>query len=65
LPLLVDQGGGDEFLNRQLRLKLLKEAGEKAGYPVQINMREGYDHSYYFIASFMREHMAFHAKVLT
>jgi S-formylglutathione hydrolase len=65
LPLLVDQGGDDEFLNTQLRPQLLKEAGEKAGYSVQINMREGYDHSYYFIASFMREHMAFHAKVLT
>ncbi|WP_322029132.1 S-formylglutathione hydrolase [Paraburkholderia sp. J76] len=64
LPLLVEQGGGDEFLNTQLRPPLLQAACEKAGHPLQLNMREGYDHSYYFIASFIGEHMAFHAKAL-
>lgn len=64
LPLLVDQGEGDEFLNTQLRPQLLQAACEKAGHPLQLNVRKGYDHSYYFIASFMGEHMAFHAKAL-
>ncbi|HKR41038.1 MAG TPA: S-formylglutathione hydrolase [Paraburkholderia sp.] len=64
LPLLVEQGGGDEFLNTQLRPELLQAACEKAGRPLMLNLREGYDHSYYFIASFIGEHMAFHAKAL-
>ena len=64
LPLLVDQGDGDDFLNTQLRPQLLQAACEKAGYPLQLNLREGYDHSYYFIASFIGEHMDFHAKAL-
>ncbi|MEX3921631.1 S-formylglutathione hydrolase [Paraburkholderia sp. BR10872] len=64
LPLLVEQGGGDEFLNTQLRPELLKAACAKAGQPLTLNVREGYDHSYYFIASFIGEHMAFHAKAL-
>ncbi|MBB2926769.1 S-formylglutathione hydrolase [Paraburkholderia silvatlantica] len=64
LPLLVEQGGGDEFLHTQLRPELLQAACEKAGQPLTLNVREGYDHSYYFIASFIGEHMAFHAKAL-
>jgi S-formylglutathione hydrolase len=64
LPLLVDQGDGDEFLNTQLRPQLLQAACAKAGLPLKLNVREGYDHSYYFIASFIGEHMAFHAKAL-
>ncbi|MFT0170138.1 S-formylglutathione hydrolase [Paraburkholderia mimosarum] len=64
LPLLVDQGDADDFLDTQLRPQLLQAACEKAGYPLQLNLREGYDHSYYFIASFIGEHMAFHAKAL-
>ncbi|MEX3846338.1 S-formylglutathione hydrolase [Paraburkholderia sp. BR10882] len=64
LPLLVEQGGGDEFLNAQLRPELLQAACAKAGQPLTLNVREGYDHSYYFIASFIGEHMAFHAKAL-
>lgn len=64
LPLLVDQGNGDEFLDTQLRPQLLRAACENAGHPLQLNFREGYDHSYYFIASFIGEHMAFHAKAL-
>jgi len=64
LPLLVDQGSDDEFLNTQLQPQLLRTACEKAGHPLQLNLCDGHDHSYYFIASFMGEHMAFHAKAL-
>lgn len=64
LPLLVDQGEADEFLAEQLRPELLRAACEKAGHPLTLNMRPGYDHSYYFIASFMGEHIAHHAKAL-
>ena len=63
LPILVDQGADDEFLS-QLKPELLKAACEQVGHPFTLNMRPGYDHSYYFIASFMGEHMAHHAKVL-
>ncbi|WP_407353033.1 S-formylglutathione hydrolase [Luteimonas sp. R10] len=64
LPLLVDQGGGDEFLDTQLRPQLLQAACEAAGHPLQLRMRTGYDHSYYFIASFIGEHIAHHARAL-
>ncbi|WDD90642.1 S-formylglutathione hydrolase (plasmid) [Burkholderia sp. FERM BP-3421] len=64
LPLLVDQGEGDEFLAVQLKPQLLREACEAAGYPLQLNLRPGFDHSYYFIASFIGEHLAFHADAL-
>ena len=61
LPLLVDQGDADEFLAAQLKPELLKTACEKTGRPLTLRMQPGYDHSYYFIASFMGEHMAHHA----
>ena len=64
LPMLVDQGTADEFLENQLKPELLLEAAEKAGYPLQFIEREGYDHSYFFIASFIEEHLRFHAKNL-
>ena len=64
LPLLVDQGGDDEFLEGQLKPELLREAAEAAGHPLELRMRPGYDHSYYFIASFIGEHFAHHAKAL-
>ena len=63
LPLLVDQGDADEFLP-QLRPDLLRAACEKAGHPLTLRMRAGYDHSYYFIASFMEEHLEHHARAL-
>ncbi|MFD1712504.1 S-formylglutathione hydrolase [Ottowia sp. GY511] len=63
LPILVDQGADDEFLS-QLQPELLKAACEQVGHPFTLNMRPGYDHSYYFIASFMGEHMAHHAAAL-
>jgi len=64
LPLLVDQGMDDEFLDRELRPDLLKTACEAADHPLTLNLRPGYDHSYYFIASFIGEHMAHHARAL-
>ena len=64
LPLLVDQGLGDEFLANQLKPELLKDACEKSNHPLILNMREGYDHSYYFIATFIGEHIRHHAKAL-
>ena len=62
--LLVDQGTGDGFLADQLKTYLLSDVCEKAGQPAAIRMQEGYDHSYYFISTFMAEHVAWHAKRL-
>jgi S-formylglutathione hydrolase len=64
LPLLVDQGGADEFLQAQLRPELLQAACAAAGHPLTLRMQPGYDHSYYFIASFLGEHFAHHAAAL-
>jgi S-formylglutathione hydrolase len=59
--LLVDQGTADSFLESGLRPWLLTDACAKAGIPLTLNMREGYDHSYYFISTFMADHIAWHA----
>ena len=64
LPMLVDQGGADDFLAEQLKPELLQQAAQQAGYPLQLRMQDGYDHSYFFIASFIGEHIAFHASHL-
>ena len=64
LPVLVDQGEADEFLDAQLQPWRLKDAADAAGYPVYLRMQPGYDHSYYFIASFIGEHVAHHAAAL-
>jgi len=64
LPLLVDQGDADEFLQTQLKPALLQAAAEAAGHPLTLRLQPGYDHSYYFIASFIGEHIAHHAKAL-
>lgn len=64
LPMLIDQGESDEFLDAQLQPWRLKEAADAAGYPVYLRMQPGYDHSYYFIASFIGEHIAHHAAAL-
>ncbi|HVK52663.1 MAG TPA: S-formylglutathione hydrolase [Pseudoxanthomonas sp.] len=64
LPLRVDQGEADEFLHEQLRPQLLKAACAQAGHPLDLRMHAGYDHSYYFIASFIGEHIAWHAQHL-
>jgi S-formylglutathione hydrolase len=64
LPLLVDQGGADDFLQSQLRPDLLRAACDAAGHPLTLRVHPGYDHSYYFIASFLGEHFAHHAAAL-
>ena len=64
LPLLIDQGEADEFLETQLKPEWLVDACAAAGHPLDLRMRPGYDHSYYFIASFIGEHIAWHAKTL-
>ncbi|WP_339670319.1 S-formylglutathione hydrolase [Dasania marina] len=64
IPMLVDQGTGDNFLTEQLKPELLQEACAAAGYPAQIRLQEGYDHSYFFMSSFMADHLSFHAKHL-
>jgi S-formylglutathione hydrolase len=64
LPLLVDQGEADEFLAGQLRPQLLRAACDAAGHPLTLRLHDGYDHSYYFIASFLGEHFAHHAAAL-
>lgn len=61
LTLLVDQGLADGFLEEQLKPELLKKACEGAGHPLELRMHEGYDHSYYFIATFIGDHIAHHA----
>ncbi|RIX97933.1 S-formylglutathione hydrolase [Aureimonas flava] len=61
---LVDQGTADSFLDEGLRPQLLREACDKAGIPLVLNMREGYDHSYAFISTFMDDHLAWHAERL-
>ncbi|TMJ20761.1 MAG: S-formylglutathione hydrolase [Alphaproteobacteria bacterium] len=62
--LLVDQGGADNFLAEQLRPELLEAACAKAGIPLTLRMQPGYDHSYYFISTFMAEHLRWHAERL-
>ena len=59
--LLVDQGAGDSFLEGQLRPELLRTACDAAGIDLTIHLRDGYDHSYYFISSFMDDHLRWHA----
>ncbi|MEL7721187.1 S-formylglutathione hydrolase [Citromicrobium bathyomarinum] len=59
--LLVEQGTADQFLEEQLKPELLAEACENANIPLTLNMRDGYDHSYYFISSFLADHVAWHA----
>ncbi|NML94954.1 S-formylglutathione hydrolase [Novosphingobium olei] len=62
--LLVDQGDADGFLADQLKTHLLEEACASAGQPATIRMQAGYDHSYYFISTFMADHVAWHAERL-
>ena len=64
LPLLVDQGGADEFLETQLRPQLLEQACSAAGHPLELRVHAGYDHSYYFIATFIGDHFEHHARHL-
>ncbi|APT56829.1 S-formylglutathione hydrolase [Roseomonas gilardii] len=62
--ILVDQGMADQFLEGQLKPELLREACDRAGIPLTLRMQEGYDHSYYFIGSFVADHLRWHAERL-
>ena len=62
--ILVDQGEADNFLSEQLKTHLLQEACDEAGVSVQIRMQPGYDHSYFFIASFIEDHLNHHNAIL-
>ncbi len=64
LPLKIDQGGADEFLDTQLRPDLLKAACAANDHPLALGIHEGYDHSYYFIQSFIGAHLDYHAAAL-
>lgn len=61
VPAKVDLGGADDFLTEQLKPEVLQVAAKVSGYPLELQIREGYDHSYYFIASFIEDHLRFHA----
>jgi S-formylglutathione hydrolase len=62
--LLVDQGRADNFLDEQLKTHLLEQACRAADIPTTIRMQEGYDHSYFFVSSFIDDHIAWHAERL-
>jgi len=63
--ILIDQGSADNFLEEQLKPERFREACDAAKVNLNLRYQEGYDHSYYFIASFMEDHIAHHAKYLT
>lgn len=65
VPAKVDQGLGDDFLVEQLKPEALVAAAKENSYPLTLNQHEGYDHSYYFIASFIEEHLRFHQQYFT
>lgn len=64
VPAMVDQGESDNFLVEQLKPETLETAATISGYPLTLNRHQGYDHSYYFIASFIEQHLRFHAELL-
>ena len=61
MPAKVDQGGSDDFMKEQLKPEMLTAAAKISGYPLELHVHKGYDHSYYFIASFIEQHLRFHA----
>ena len=65
LTLLVDQGDADDFLAGQLKPELLWKACAAVQHPLKLRMQQGYDHSYYFIASFIGDHIAHHAAAMS
>jgi S-formylglutathione hydrolase len=62
LPMLIDQGEADQFYPSQLRTQSLIEANQRSQSAAQIRLQPGYDHSYFFISSFIEEHLRFHAR---
>jgi len=65
LPTRVDQGEADNFLEEQLKPTVLQASATERGYPLELNIHQGYDHSYYFISSFIEQHVRFHHQYLT
>jgi len=65
VPVLVDQGESDNFLVEQLKPEALTAAAKSSAYPLTLNMHQGYDHSYYFIAAFIENHLRFHFRYLS
>ena len=63
--ILIDQGDADEFLQSQLRPDAFAEACRERGVPLTLRMQPGYDHSYYFVATFIADHVRWHAERLT
>jgi S-formylglutathione hydrolase len=63
-PILIDQGTSDRFLVEQLQPELFQQACAEVGQPLTLRMQEGYDHSYYFIATFIEDHIRHHAATL-
>lgn len=64
IPMLIDQGLADPFFDEQLQTHRLLTASETAAYPLDYRAREGYDHGYFYIATFIEEHLRFHAEHL-
>ena len=64
LPLLVDQGDRDDFLAVQLKPEALQQAAKAANHPLELRLQPGYDHSYFFIASFIEDHLRHHGRAL-
>jgi len=62
--ILIDVGGADPFIEKELRPELLEQACRAAGIPLTLRVQPGYDHSYYFISTFMADHLAWHAERL-
>lgn len=62
--ILIDQGTADNFLENQLTTSAFSDAAKQVGQTVTVNMREGFDHSYHFIAAFIEDHVVFHGKRL-
>ncbi|RUO65141.1 S-formylglutathione hydrolase [Pseudidiomarina planktonica] len=63
-PILVDVGLADQFLTEQLKVERLEQAAAKSGSELELNRHEGYDHSYFFVSSFIENHLRFHAGYL-
>jgi S-formylglutathione hydrolase len=63
--ILIDQGAADQFLERELQPQRFAEAARSAGQQVTLRMQEGYDHSYYFVSTFIDDHLRWHAQALS
>ena len=64
LPMLIDQGDADNFLVEQLKPEIFLDAAKRTGYPLEYRLQPGYDHSFFFIATFITEHLRFHHQYL-